>query len=145
VASTNVEFVRSIYADWERGDWSSAAWADPEIEFVGADGPDPRTVRGIDKVGEAWAEFLEMWEEYRVEAEEFLEVEGDRVLVLVRLLGRGKASGLEVGQMPTEAANVLDIRDGKVIRLALYWDRERALADVGLASKTSRSEPPDRD
>jgi ketosteroid isomerase-like protein len=126
VASTNVEFVRSIYADWERGDWSSAAWADPEIEFAGADGPDPFTVTGVDKVGEAWAEFLGMWEEYRVEAEEFLELEGDRVLVLVRLLGRGKASGLEVGHVPTEAANLLHIRNGRVTRLVLYWDRERA-------------------
>src|SRR5438067_1764773 len=39
--------VQSIYTAWERGDYSSAAWAHPEIETVMADGPTPGIWTGV--------------------------------------------------------------------------------------------------
>jgi ketosteroid isomerase-like protein len=35
--------------------------------------------------------------------------------------------------MRAEAANLFHVRGGKVTRLVFYFDRERALADLGLA------------
>jgi hypothetical protein len=46
MASANLELVRSIYAAHERGDYSSAEWADAEIEYIWADGPSPGTWTG---------------------------------------------------------------------------------------------------
>jgi ketosteroid isomerase-like protein len=53
--------------------------------------------------------------------------------VLVHQGGRGKTSGLEVGQMQSKGATLFHVRGGKVTRLVNYFDRERALADLGLS------------
>jgi ketosteroid isomerase-like protein len=132
--SANVDLVRSIYAAWERGDYSSVEWADPEIEFVGADGPDPSSSRGLAAMVEGWRDFLsETWEGYRFQAQDFRQIDSERVLVLIQISARGRASGLELAQVRSQGATVLHVRDGKVIRLVLYWDSQCALADLGLA------------
>jgi ketosteroid isomerase-like protein len=130
MASANVELVRSIYADWERGDFSSADWADSEIEYVFADGPAPGIWTGL---AEGWRGFVSAWGELRVAADDCRELDGERVLVLNHYSGgSGKTSGVELGQMRTEVAALFHVRDGKVTRLVLYWDRERAFVDLGL-------------
>jgi ketosteroid isomerase-like protein len=127
--SANLDLVRSMYADWERGDFSSAAWADPEIEYVSVGGPDPGTWQGIGRLAGINRDFLSAWSGWRVVAESYRELDDARVLVLTRRGGRGKRSGLQVFE---PAANLVHLRGGKVARLVFYWDRERALAELGL-------------
>jgi ketosteroid isomerase-like protein len=135
VAPANADFVRSISEPWRHGDFSAPAeWAHPEIEWVIADGPAPGTWRGIDGMVEGWRDFLSAWEDWSAEAEEFRELDEERVLVVFHFTARGKASGLEAGEMRTRGANLFHVRDGQVTRLVLYWDRDRALADLGLDS-----------
>jgi len=141
VSQENLDLVRSIFAAWDRGDFSSAGWAHPEIEFVIADGPLPGSWKGLAGMAKGWREFLSAWEEWREEAEEYRELDGERVLVLVRMSGRGKASGLELGHMEAKAAKVFHVRGGKVTRFVTYWDRERALADLGLAAGQEKTPP----
>jgi ketosteroid isomerase-like protein len=136
VASTNVDLVRSIFAAWERGDYSRPEeWAHPEIEFVFADGPSPGRWVGLAGLADAWRGFLSAWEEWRSEADEYRELDNERVLVLAHYGGRGKASRFDVTQVGTESAGVFHVRGGKVIRLVFYFDRARALADLGLHSE----------
>jgi hypothetical protein len=47
MASANVELARPIFAAFERGDFSSAEWAHPEIDYVVADGPLPGSWKGL--------------------------------------------------------------------------------------------------
>jgi SnoaL-like protein len=132
MASANVDLVRSICAPWQRGDFSSVEWAHPEIEYVIADGPSPGRWTGLAGLAEGWRDFLSAWEEFGGEAEEYRELDDERVMVLYRWSGRGKASGLELGQMQTKGANVFQVRGGKVTRVVHYIEHERALADLGL-------------
>jgi ketosteroid isomerase-like protein len=139
MSQENVEIVRSIYEAWERGDFSATEWLHPEIEFAMVGGPSPGTWTGLAGMAEATHEFLSAWENLRAEPEEYRELDGERVLVLIHHRGRGKKSGLELGQMQTKNAALFHVRDGKVTRFVAYWDRERALADLGLSEQSPGS------
>jgi hypothetical protein len=64
----------------------------------------------------------------------------ERVLVLGHFSGRGKASGLELGQMRTKGASLFHVRGGEVTRFVIYWVREHAFADLGLAPEGGAGE-----
>jgi ketosteroid isomerase-like protein len=127
--SEHLDLVRSIYADISRGDYGSAEWADPEIEYVVADGPEPTTVTGRSGMVDVMRTIFSAFEELRTEAEDYVELDADRVLALTKASGRGKTSGLEIGNT---AAELFEIHDGKVTRIVNYFDRGHALADLGL-------------
>ena len=84
MSSANVELVRSIYADWERGDYRSAEWADPRIEWVRRDGPEPGTWAGLAGMAGGFADWFSAWEDVRAEADEYRAIDDERVLVLGR-------------------------------------------------------------
>src|SRR6476469_1061080 len=94
--SANLDLVRSMYADWERGDWSASGWADPEMVLVIVDQPEAREANGIAAVAAAWRDFLGAWEGYRVEAREYRQLRDGRVLVLFQAFGASRAAGLDL-------------------------------------------------
>jgi ketosteroid isomerase-like protein len=108
--TANLDLVRSILAGWGRGDWSSADWADPEIEFEAVGGPDPVRVTEVAALTESWRDWVSTWSDYHAQAEQYRELDSDRVLVLIRHGGHGAASSVEV---EAEGANVFHLRDGK--------------------------------
>jgi ketosteroid isomerase-like protein len=75
---------------------------------------------------------LSAWEGFRLVADEYRELDCDHVLVFDRNSGRGRTSGAAIDQTRAEGAQLFRVRGGKVTRLVSYWDRDRALADLGL-------------
>jgi ketosteroid isomerase-like protein len=133
MSSANLDLVRSITAAHERGDFSSAEWAHPEIDYVIADGPSPGRWTGRAGMAESFRGNLVGWKDFRIQADEYRVLDGERVLVLTRTTAHGRARGLVVGQMRAKGAVLYHVRRGQVIKLVYYWDREHALADLGLA------------
>ncbi len=140
--SANLDLVRSICAPWEHGDYSSAEWAHPEIEFVIADGPTPGSWRGLTGMAEGYRGFLSAWDDVRTDVEEYRELDSERVLVLTHSSGRGKTSEPELRPISATTALLFHFHGGKVTRLVGYWDRERAFVDVGLAPEGETADPP---
>jgi len=130
--SANLDLVRWIYAAWTRGDFSSMAWAHPDIEYVVVDFVEPISRVGSDATAQAIQGIYGEWEAPRIECDEIRPLDDGRVLVLNHLAGRGKASGIDVGHMRRNGAAILSFRDGRVVRYLSYFDRDRALADLGL-------------
>jgi ketosteroid isomerase-like protein len=131
MSQENVELLRSILSAWERGDYSSTEWLDPEIEYVVADGPEPGAGKGLTGLGRAWGAWMSAWEDLRIEVDEYRDLDDERVLVLARKHGRGKESGLEIDEMHAKGAIICYVRGGKVTRMDLYYNRENAFIDLG--------------
>jgi hypothetical protein len=103
--STNVDLVRSIHAALERGDYfSSTGWARPEIKWVMADGPATGSWKGLAGMAEGFRHWLSAWEGLRFYADEYRELDNERVLVLAHVSGRGKTSGLDLSEIRAEGA-----------------------------------------
>jgi ketosteroid isomerase-like protein len=132
MSSANVDLAQSIFAAWGRGDYSSAAWARPEIELVAADGPSPGTWKGLAGIAEGMRDLLNAWNDLRIVGHEFCELDDGRVLVLARFSGRGKTSGLDLGEMRAQVAGLFEFQAGKVTRYTYWLDAKHALAELGL-------------
>ena len=88
----------------------------------------PATYHGIAGWAKLNEEIREVWEEWRVTPERYVDV-GDRVVVIGSAHGRGRGSGAEV---EVRYGEIWTLRDGRVTRLEAGLDPEEALKAVGL-------------
>jgi ketosteroid isomerase-like protein len=95
-------------------------------------------------MGSVFRDWLSAWDDWTAKAEEYRELDSGRVLVVTTSRGRGKSSGLGVGQMYAHGANLFHVRNAKVTRLVTYWNRDRALADLGLPAEPATLTPAEK-
>jgi ketosteroid isomerase-like protein len=127
-----MDLVRSIYADWERGDYSRADWAHADIEYVIADGVHPDRCVGLPAMARAMRHWLSAWTSLHMELEDCRELDRERVMALHRFVASGKTSGVDVGRIETEGVGVFSLQDGQVTKIVHYYDRDRAIAEIGV-------------
>ena len=132
MSQQNVELVeRGVEAFNRRELDAFAETITPDYEWVGAflGSVEGGSYRGREGVARYFSEAEEIWEELSVTGDEFRDL-GDRVLVLGRMEGRGRSSGVEVD---TAYTMIVEFRAGRVSRTRAYLDHAEALRAAGLA------------
>src|SRR5271165_4284580 len=84
--------------------------------------------RGREAVSRHFEQWFDAWNEIDYTPEELLDF-GDRILVVVRRHGKGKASGVEVTDQVTY---VYTVRSDKIVRFEAFSEKADALNAVGL-------------
>jgi ketosteroid isomerase-like protein len=102
--------------------------SDFDVEFISKVGSMQPAARGVEGLAEAWRDWLEPWESYYVEPEEFIDA-GDEVVCLVRV--RAQTTRDEVA-VEHDSAAVWSVRENKIVRVRFYLEREQALEAAGL-------------
>jgi ketosteroid isomerase-like protein len=129
MSEENVEIVRTALAALNRGDLDAAfkdAAPDAEVDLTRAVGLDSG-VYDLDEFRRLSEEFAKSWDSVRWEADEYLDA-GEHVVTPFtnHLLGR---DGIDLQARGTW---LWTIRDGVVVRLCLYQERQEALEAAGL-------------
>jgi ketosteroid isomerase-like protein len=130
VSRENVEIVRRLYETAAQRPEVLYETLDPNVEWdTSASGlPDAGIYRGHVGVKDYRRRFWGTWETPRNEPEEFIDA-GESVVVIARMGGRGRGSGIEVDQC---FGVVWTFSKGKVTRVVLYPNRAEALEAVEL-------------
>jgi uncharacterized protein len=130
----NVELVRRGYELYARGELDAVAAlfsTDADLADTGGLGiAGTAAGRRIGPAGflRATGDATEVFDDYTVEAEEFIDA-GDSVVVMARVSGRGRESGLE---LKMRVAHLWTVRDRKVVRGEVYRTADEALQAAAL-------------
>jgi ketosteroid isomerase-like protein len=128
MSQENVENVKAAVAHFgATGEpmWSTTA---TDIEVHDHDIPDAGVYRGHAGYVQWLEDWAGAWSEFSLEPEEFIDV-GDRVVAVFRMRATGRGSGVTVERGD---AMVVEVRDGKAVRLDYYNNQQQALRQVGL-------------
>jgi ketosteroid isomerase-like protein len=133
MSQENVEACRRAFdaLGTRRDTEAGLRYIDPEVELRSAivGGAEGNTYRGHEGVRRWMAESDATWAELRLEAEEYRDL-GDDVLMIGRLVARGRESGVEI---ESPIAWLSTVRAGRIVRSRGYLDPREALDAAGLS------------
>jgi len=124
MSQENVEIVRTIYAAWLQGK-SPRELIDSDVEYVN---PPDAVETGTRRGRKAFAGIRDAYEGVRIEPEAFIDA-GDDVVVIARVTGTGRGSGVDI---EWRHGYIWTIRDGKGVRFRWFNKPDEALKAAGL-------------
>jgi ketosteroid isomerase-like protein len=134
MSQENVEIVRGQFEAWTRGDLAAVVERIDENAVVRPIiGPEWRGPQGFLEMAADW---VEGFDEFTVTAEEFIDAR-DEVVVRVHQEARGASTGVPV---QVTFWWVYSLKDGKVIRLVMFEDREPALKAAEMSEQDAHAD-----
>jgi ketosteroid isomerase-like protein len=130
MAEENVDVVRRAIDAYNRRDFEAIRalnHPDVELDWSASRGLEPGVYRGLEDVLAFYRNFLDTFEEIRIEPERFIE-SGDSVVVP----NSGHIRGRDGIETVARSAFVFEVRSGLVARIRLYQETDEALEAVGL-------------
>ena len=123
--------VRAAIDEPEGRLWAISEVASPDLEtvMIAAGGVVEVEYRGVEGYVEAWREWAEPFDAYRVEMEELRDLP-DGALVLIRQWSRPRGTTAEIAG---EGAALLRFDGDRLARIEFHLDRSSALRAAGLA------------
>jgi ketosteroid isomerase-like protein len=103
--------------------------ADDVVQYGTRGGIDQdRVIRGREEVTRYWDEISEVWGSLRYETERLIDA-GDRAVVFWRETARIRDTDVEV---QSNTATIFTFREGRIVEVQGYLDRDEALRDAGV-------------
>jgi ketosteroid isomerase-like protein len=103
---------------------SALAYFAPDVVYDARERPDGKIWYGRDGLRRAMLEWSEVWEDWEVGTEGYLEAGADKVLILWHERGRGRGSGVP---MELRGASLVTVCEGRIVHVRLFVNREAAL------------------
>lgn len=133
MAEENIELVRRAFVAWNARDFDALiadSASDVEWDFSHIAGWTERsTYRGLLALRSFWDLWLDTWADHHLEPLQLVTAANSTVFCRYRQTATGKVSGAEV---EVENAQVITLRDGKVIRTVVYSDPDEAARAAGV-------------
>jgi hypothetical protein len=130
MSEENVERLRPVLAEWERGNFAVGGDLLSPTALLSAFISDGMVVcHGGEEIGRFLREFFLQWRDYRIKVEKLVPLDESTVMLQGRQLGIGKGSGIEIDESLTIVFRFKQDRLG-----AMYWHphHEEALKAAGL-------------
>ena len=128
----NVEIARRAVKELGPGPYEGSVW-DPDVEVINAEGwVIETTYHGYAGLERWWEDLVEVFGDLRLELEDVLEVDAERVVTTQRFLGHFRATDI-----PFDGpwASILWIRGGKIVRAQGHLSKRRAMRAAGMADE----------
>jgi ketosteroid isomerase-like protein len=137
MSQENIELAKKGYAAIARRDFDAVLdFLDPDIESHNPpEVPEAGVHRGREAVLRDWSQMDELFEDFSMEVDEFIEA-GDELVVFLRYRARARGSAAIV---EAQMAHVLTIRDGKAVCVRQFLNREAALEAAGLSEQDAHA------